>query len=96
MCDRAIGLRQSLIFLRYLVLYQVFNKTFHLKQVPTDWKHAHVTPIFKNGDKSDPGNYQTKSLTSQICKVLESILRNNIVNHLNTHTLLLKSKHGFT
>ena len=70
--------------------------SIHLKQVPTDWKHANVTPIFKKGDKSDPGNYRPISLTSQICKVLESILRDNIVNHLNTHTLLLKSQHGFT
>ena len=65
--------------------------SIHLKQVPTDLKHANVTPIFKKGDKSDPGNYRPISLTSQICKVLESILRENIVNHLNTHTLLLKS-----
>ena len=70
--------------------------SIHLKQVPTDWKHANVTPIFKKGDKSDPGNYRPISLTSQICKVLESILRDNIVNHLSTHTLLLKSQHGFT
>ena len=74
----------------------IFNMSIHLKQVPTDWKHANVTPIFKKGDKSDPGNYRPISLTSQICKVLESILRDNIVNHLNTHTLLLKSQHGFT
>ena len=74
----------------------IFNMSIHLKQVPTDWKHANFTPIFKKGDKSDPGNYQPISLTSQICKVLESILRDNIVNHLNTHTLLLKSQHGFT
>ena len=74
----------------------IFNMSIHLKQVPTDWKHANVTPIFKKGDKSDPGNYRPISLTSQICKVLESILRDNIVNHLNTHTLLLQSQHGFT
>ena len=74
----------------------IFNKSIRLKQVPTDWKHVNVTPIFKKGDKSDPGNYRPVSLTSQICKVLESILRDNIVNHLNTHTLLLKSQHGFT
>ena len=74
----------------------IFNRSIHLKQVPTDWKHANVTPIFKKGDKSDPGNYRPISLTSQICKVLESILRDIIVNHLNTHTLLLKSQHGFT
>ena len=66
-----------------------------LKQVPTDWKHGNVTPIFKKGDKSDPWNHRPISLTPQICKVFESILRDNIVNHLNTHTLLLKSQHGF-
>ena len=74
----------------------IFNLSLHHKQVPNDWKHANVTPIFKKGDKSDPGNYRPISLTSQICKVLESILRDNIVNHLNTHTLLLQSQHGFT
>ena len=25
----------------------IFNMSIHLKQVPTDWKHANVTPIFK-------------------------------------------------
>ena len=70
--------------------------SIHLQQMHTDWKHANVTPTFKKGDKSVPGNYPPISLTSQICKILESILRDNIVNHLNTHTLLLKSKHGFT
>ena len=73
----------------------IFNMSIHLKQVPTDWKHANVTPIFKKSDKSDPGYCRPISLTSQICKVLESILRDNFVNHLNTHTLLLfKSQHG--
>ena len=70
--------------------------SLQLKQVPSDWKYANVTPIFKKGDKSDPGNYRPISLTSQICKVLESIIRDNIVNHLNKHTLLLQSQHGFT
>ena len=74
----------------------IFNLSLHHKQVPNDWKHANVTPIFKKGDKSDPGNYRPISLTSKICKVLESILRDNIVNHLNTHTLLVQSQHGFT
>ena len=55
-----------------------------------------MTLIFKKGDKSYPGNNRPISLTSQICKVLESILQDNIVNHLNTHTLLLQSQHGFT
>ena len=70
--------------------------SLQLKQVPSNWKYANVTPIFKKGDKSDPVNYRPISLTSQICKVFESIIRDNIVNHLNKHTLLLQSQHGFT
>ena len=64
--------------------------SIHLKQVPTDWKHANITPIFKKGDKSDPGNYRQLSLTSQICKVLESILRDNILNHLKYTYITVK------
>ena len=52
--------------------------------------------IFKKGDKSNPGNYHPISLTSQICKVLESILRDSILIHLSAQTLLLQSQHGFT
>lgn len=77
-------------------LSTIFNISLKLRQVPNDWKEANVTPIFKKGDKSDPGNYRPISLTSQVCKVFESIIRENIVNHLNTHSLLLQSQHGFT
>ena len=67
----------------------VSNLSLKMKQVPNDWKCASVTPIFKKGDKSDPGNSRPISLTSQVCKVLESILRDYIVNHLTNRTLLL-------
>ena len=74
----------------------IFNLSLKLKQVPSDWKHANVTPIFKKGDKFDPWNYRPISLTSQDCKILNSILRDNIVNHLTSHSLLLQPQHGFT
>lgn len=40
--------------------------------LPEDWKRANVIPIFKEGEISDPGNYQPISLTSTVYKVLES------------------------
>ena len=64
----------------------IFNMSLQLKQVTSDWNYANVTPIFKEGDKSDPGNYRPISLTSQICKVLESIIRDNIVKNLSILT----------
>ena len=50
----------------------IFNKSLSEGVVPSDWKTAEVTPIFKKGSKSDPGNYRPVSLTSIACKVLES------------------------
>ena len=74
----------------------IFERSLRLHQVPADWREANVTPIFKKGDKSDPGNYRPISLTSQVCKILESIIRESIVDHLNAQSLLLQSQHGFT
>jgi len=35
------------------------------------------------------------SLTSQICKIVESVLRDKLVLHLKKHNLLQPSQHGF-
>ena len=47
------------------------------------WKDAGVTPLFKKGKKSEPVNYRPISLTSIVCKVLESLLKDFIVSHLS-------------
>ena len=35
------------------------------------------------------------SLTSVVCKLLETIIRNGVTEHLRKHSLLNKSQHGF-
>ncbi len=76
-------------------LTQIFNKSLKEKTVPNDWKLANVTPIFKKGDRKLPGNYRPISLTSVVCKLLESIIRDKIVKHLELHNLIRDSQHGF-
>ena len=73
----------------------IFNKSLTECLVPTDWKHSNVTAIFKKGDKTDPGNYRPISLTCLVCRVLESILRDQIILHLQKYDLIAKSQHGF-
>lgn len=63
--------------------------------VPEDWRVAHVTPIFKKGDKSDPGNYRPVSLTSVFCKIMESILRESIMAHMKRHKMFSSRQFGF-
>ncbi|KAI0241542.1 hypothetical protein LSAT2_023838, partial [Lamellibrachia satsuma] len=49
-------------------------------EVPVDWKSANVTPIYKKkGTKSQTSNYRPVSLTSQVSKVMEAIIRDEIV-----------------
>ena len=74
------------------VLYQ---KSYDSGILPPDWKEAQVTPIFKKGDKTKPGNYRPVSLTSVVCKVMESIVRDGITEHLTVNGLLSDYQHGF-
>ena len=53
------------------------------------------SPIFKKGKKCDAGNYRPVSLTSHVCKMLESIIKDSIINHINVNKLLNESQHGF-
>ena len=76
-------------------LKTVFNLSLHQGTVPADWKSANVTPIFKKGDRNTPGNYRPISLTSVVGKMLESIIRDKIVNYLERHSLIRDSQHGF-
>ena len=60
-----------------------------------NWKLADVVPIHKKGDKDDPGNYRPVSLTSVPCKVLESIIRDELMRHLQEEGLFADAQHGF-
>ena len=73
----------------------LFNKSLTVGKVPSDWKCANVTPIFKKGDKSQPGNYRPISLTSVVCKLMETIIRDNMVKFIEDNNIMNNSQHGF-
>ena len=73
----------------------IFQKSLDTGMVPHDWRTANITPVFKKGSKSEPGNYRPISLTSSICKVMERVLKGGIINHLDKNNLIRPSQHGF-
>ena len=77
-------------------LAKLFNNSLEHRVVPNDWKDAGVTPLFKKGKKSDRQNYRPVSLTSIVCKILESIIKDAMLGHLNKFSLIRDSQHGFT
>jgi len=73
----------------------IMQRSFESGVVPDDWKAANVTPIHKSGSRSNASNYRPISLTSQLCKIFESIIRDTIVQHLESNGLITGAQHGF-
>ena len=63
-------------------LYKIFQESINSGCVPQSWKTATITPIFKSDDRSLPENYRPISITSQVGKLLEKIMRSKMLDHL--------------
>ncbi|CAM4703397.1 unnamed protein product, partial [Lepidochelys kempii] len=74
----------------------IFENSWLSGEVPGDWKKAIVVPIFKKGKKEDPGNYRPVSLTSVPGKIMEQVLKESILKHLEERKVIRNSQHGFT
>lgn len=73
----------------------LLRKSLDEGSVPLDWRTANITPIYIKGSRKEPANYRPISLTSHISKVMESVVRDAMMEHLNKHQLLRNSQHGF-
>jgi endonuclease/exonuclease/phosphatase family metal-dependent hydrolase len=76
-------------------LEYIYRESLETGVVPSEWKQVNVTPIYKKGPRELSCNYRPVSLTSHICKVLESIIRDNLVDYLHRNNLIRDTQHGF-
>jgi hypothetical protein len=77
------------------VLHNIFSACIAACNIPRPWKQAHVTPIFKKGDKSDPSNYRPISITSVIAKVFERAIYDQLVQHFEANLLFNDAQYGY-
>ena len=73
----------------------IFNATLTKGTIPDIWKQGNISAIHKKGDKRQASNYRPVSLTSVVCKLQESILRDNIIAHMKKHNMFSKNQYGF-
>ena len=73
----------------------LFNTSYHFATLPSDWKGANVLPLFKKGDPSLVSNYRPISLTSTLGKIMESMVRDNLLNFALSHGIINPNQHGF-
>ena len=72
-----------------------FNLSLEEGIVPSEWKEANITSLFKNGSTNKPDNYRPVSLILVVCKLLETLIRDHMVEFLVKHKLINTSQHGF-
>ena len=75
-------------------LANFFNLSLEEGIVPSEWKEVNITPLFKKGSRNTPENYRPVSLTSLLSKLLETLIRDHMVEFLVKHKLINTSKHG--
>ena len=67
-------------------LAHVFNMSLQEGIVPFEWKEANIIPLFKKGYRNKSVNYRPVNLTSVICKLLETIIRDHNYDGLSHQT----------
>ena len=72
----------------------LFNSFFDCHYIPDILKRAAIVPVYKSGEKSNPINYRPISLTPILMKILERIVRKQVVQFL-TDNNLNSTQHGF-
>ncbi|BHF65937.1 hypothetical protein SprV_0200895100 [Sparganum proliferum] len=66
----------------------IFQTSFLTGCLPSDWKSATITPLFKGGSRASANNYRPVSLTSICCKIMEKIIEKALMQFLEQHHLL--------
>jgi len=57
--------------------------------IPSNWKIAETVPIYKKGSTAELNNYRPISMTSVTCKLMESIIRDHLLNYFLRNKFLV-------
>ena len=78
------------------IIATLMNQIFNTGQFPTEWRNAVVIPLPKPGkDRNDPQSYRPISLTSHLCKTMETILNNRLKWYLDRKGIIDPAQSGF-
>ena len=78
-----------------LPLSILYTESFKQQKLPQYWKDAMITPLYKKDEKCLASNYRPISLTSIICKIMESIIKDDLMSYVCNNNIITSLQHGF-
>lgn len=77
------------------ILLFIISQSFKTGIIPKKMKIAKVSPVYKNGKKTDLNNYRPISILPVISKILEKLINFRLFNFLEKNNLLYNGQYGF-
>ena len=74
---------------------ELWQASLQTGDIASIFKQQSIVPIYKKDNKSSPANYRPVSLTSQLIKVFERVIRKQMINFVEENNLLSPDQHGF-
>ena len=77
-------------------LCDIINLSIKTDIVPSDWKIARVTPLYKGkGDKEDPSNYRPISVVCHVGKIFEKLIAEQFISYLLKHNIINEDQSAY-
>ena len=76
-------------------LSRLFHLSYSSGFYPSAWKIANVQPVPKKGSRSDTSNYRPIAVTSILTKIMERIIKHNLMDYPESNGLIHDSQYGF-
>ena len=73
----------------------LFNTSIETSQFPDSWKVARVTPIFKDGDRTEKSNYRPISVLPVISRLFEKLVFDQLYQYMKENGLFSPDQSGF-
>ena len=87
-------LKLAMPFIEDSLVY-IFNTSLETSQFPDPWKIARVSPIFKDGDKTEKSNYRPISVLPVVSRLFEKLVFSQLYRYLNDNCFINSNQSGF-
>lgn len=77
------------------LLMKLFNKAFLSGSFPKLWSQGIIAPIFKKGNRNEPGNYRAVVVSSNLGKLYCTVLNNRLRKFCEVHKLIPDNQIGY-